>query len=372
MGLFDKLFAELVDIIEWTDDTNNTLVYRFPRYGNEIKNGAMLTVREGQVAVLVNEGEVADIYEPGLYKLETANMPILSTLQGWTYGFESPFKAEVYFFNTTQFTDMKWGLRNPLIMRDTEFGMVRLRAFGSYAFKISNVKTLLTEIVGTDGHFTVEEISEQLRNLLVTGFANVVANSGISILDLAGNYGKLGNVLTGQLTSDFENFGLSLTKLLVENISLPEAVEKALDERSSMGAIGNLDNFTKFQAAQSMRDAAQNPSGDAGAGIGMGMGFAMAQSFGEALSNNQQTNKNNNTGQEAPPPIPEIEHYYIVSNGQKAGPFNLAAIAEQIKSGGINADTLVWKAGMSDWQAASEIRTIAGLLNSEPPPIPGS
>ncbi len=366
MGLFDKLFAELVDIIEWTDDTSNTLVYRFPRYGNEIKNGAMLTVREGQIAVLVNEGQVADVYEPGLYKLETANMPILSTLQGWIHGFESPFKAEVYFFNTTQFTDMKWGLRNPLIMRDAEFGVVRLRAFGSYAFRIEDVETLLTEIVGTDGHFTVEEISDQLRNLMVSGFANIVADSGISILDLAGNYDELGDLLAKQLDPEFAEFGLSLTKLLIENISLPEAVEKALDERSSMGAVGNLDKFTKFQAAQSMRDAAKNPGGGAGAGMGMGMGFAMAQSFGNALSKDNQQSSH----QEAPPAIPEVEHFYFVRDGKKAGPFNLAAISSEISIGSVTADTLVWKSGMKDWQAASEVRAIAVLLNSEPPPIP--
>ena len=366
MGLFDKLFAELIDIIEWTDDTNNTLVYRFPRYGNEIKNGAMLTVREGQIAVLVNEGQVADVYEPGLYKLETANMPILSTLQGWIHGFESPFKAEVYFFNTTQFTDMKWGLRNPLIMRDSEFGVVRLRAFGTYAFRIENVETLLTEIVGTDGHFTVEEISDQLRNLMVSGFANVVAGSKISILDLAGNYDKLGDILSEQLDPEFANYGLSLTKFMIENISLPAEVEKALDERSSLGAVGDLDKFTKFQAAQSMRDAAKNPGGGAGAGIGMGMGFAMAQSFGNALAKNSA----NNTHSEAPPPVPEVEHFYIVRDGKKAGPFNLAAIAEEIAKGSITADTLMWKSGMQDWQAASDLRSISELLNNEPPPIP--
>jgi len=367
MGLFDKFFAELVDIIEWTDDSSNTLVYRFPRYGNEIKNGAMLTVREGQIAVLVNEGQVADVYEPGLYKLETANMPILSTLQGWIHGFESPFKAEVYFFNTTQFTDMKWGLRNPLIMRDAEFGVVRLRAFGTYAFKISDVETLLTEIVGTDGHFTVEEISDQLRNLMVSGFANTVSESKLSVLDLAGNYDKLGEILSKDLDPEFANYGLSLTKFLIENVSLPDAVEKALDERSSMGAVGDLDKFTKFQAAQSMRDAAKNPGGGAGAGIGMGMGFAMAQSFGNALSKDNQTSINTD---DVPPPIPEVEHYYIVRDGKKAGPFNLVAIHDQINSGAINADTLFWKSGMKEWQAGSEIRAISELLNNEPPPVP--
>jgi len=370
MGFFDKLFAELVDIIEWTDDTSNTLVYRFPRYGNEIKNGAMLTVREGQVAVLVNEGQVADVYVPGLYKLETANMPILSTLQGWVHGFESPFKAEVYFFNTTQFTDMKWGLRNPLIMRDAEFGAVRLRAFGTYAFKVSDVEILLTEIVGTDGHFTVEEISDQLRNLMVSGFANIVAESKISILDLAGNYDKLGGLLSEQLNPEFGNYGLELTKFLIENVSLPDAVEKALDERSSMGAVGNLDNFTKFQAAQSMRDAAKNPGGGAGAGMGMGMGFAMAQSFGHALSKDMEKKAPENT--QVPPPVPEIEHFYIVVDGKRAGPYNLAAIQENIDKGVMTADTLVWKSGMKDWQPASDVRAIAALINSAPPPIPTS
>lgn len=369
MGIFEKLFAELVDIVEWTDDTSNTLVYRFPRYGNEIKNGAMLTVREGQIAVLVNEGQVADVYEPGLYKLETANMPILSTLQGWAHGFESPFKAEIYYFNTTQFTDMKWGLRNPLIMRDSEFGVVRLRAFGTYAFRVNDVKTLLTEIVGTDGHFTVEEISDQLRNLMVSGFANIVAESKISILDLAGNYDKLGDLLSEQLNPEFGEFGLLLTKLLVENISLPAEVEKALDERSAMGAVGDLDKFTKFQAAQSMRDAAKNPGGGAGAGIGMGMGFAMAQSFGNALGKDLDKTATD-ANLQAPPPIPEVEHFYIVRDGKKAGPFNLAAISADLASGAMTADTLVWKAGMKDWQAASEVRSIAGLLTSEPPPIP--
>ncbi len=368
MGFIDKLFGEFIDIIEWTDDSSNTLVYRFPRYGNEIKNGAMLTVREGQIAVLVNEGQVADVYEPGLYKLETANMPILSTMQGWKHGFNSPFKAEVYYFNTTQFTDMKWGLRNPLIVRDAEFGVVRLRAFGTYAFKIADVKTLLTEIVGTDGHFTVEEISDQLRNLMVSGFAHIVADSGIPILDLAGNYDKLGEVLGTQIKPDFENFGLELTKLLIENVSLPEAVEKALDERSSMGALGDLDKFTKYQAAQSMRDAANNPGGEAGAGIGMGMGFAMAQSFGNALSKNNEASQQKNTS--APPPIPEVEHYYIVQDGKKAGPFNLAAIADLIKSNDVNADTYVWKSGMEDWQAAGDVKSVSALLNKEPPPIP--
>jgi hypothetical protein len=201
---------------------------------------------------------------------------------------------------------------------------------------------------------------------MVSGFAHIVGDSGIPILDLAGNYDKLSDLLAAQLNPEFDNFGLELTKLLVENISLPEAVEKALDERSSMGAVGDLDKFTKFQAAQAMRDAAKNPGGGAGAGIGMGMGFAMAQSFGEALSK-PNTNK---TEQKAPPPIPEVEHYHVVLDGKRTGPFNLAAIHQQVEAGVINSDTLVWKAGMVDWISAGEVRDIAQFLNSAPPPIP--
>ena len=226
MGIWDKLFGELVDVIDWTDDTRHTLVYRFPRYGNEIKNGAMLTVREGQLAVLVNEGEVADVFEPGLYELNTANVPILSSLQGWKHGFESPYKAEVYFFNTKVFTDMKWGLRNPLILRDKEFGVIRVRAFGSYAFRITDPHKMMSEIVGTDGHFVLEEIIGQLKNLVVTGFAKAISESGIPVLDLAASYDDLGQFLTAQIQPMFTSYGLKLETMLVENVSVPESVEK--------------------------------------------------------------------------------------------------------------------------------------------------
>ena len=370
MGLWDKLFGELVDVIEWTDDTSNTLVYRFPRYGNEIKNGAMLTVREGQQAVLVNEGEVADVFSPGLYKLETANLPILSTLQGWKHGFKSPFKAEVYFFNTTRITDMKWGLRNPLMIRDREFGVVRLRAFGSYTFKVKDAKTFLSEIVGTDGHFTIEEITGQLKNLIVTGFANVVSESGIPVLDLAASYDDLGRFLSEKIAPSFAEFGLLMEQMLVENISLPEAVEKALDERASSIAVGDLDRFTRYQGAQSMRDAAQNQSGAAGAGIGMGMGFAMAQSFGQAMSGDQ----NGSAKAEEPPPLrssEEVKHYFVVIDKQRSGPLNLAAVAELIQNQQVNGDTLVWTSGMPDWQAADALPEIRSLLE-QPPELPNT
>lgn len=367
MGIWDKLFGELVDIIEWTDDTRHTLVYRFPRYGNEIKNGAMLTVREGQMAVLVNEGEVADVFEPGLYELNTANVPILSSLQGWKHGFESPFKAEVYFFNTKVFTDMKWGLRNPLILRDREFGVIRIRAFGSYAFRIIEPHKMLKEIVGTDGHFVLEEIIGQLKNLVVTGFAKVISESGIPVLDLAASYDDLGQFLTDQIQTLFDDYGLKLETMLVENISVPESVERALDERASSIAVGDLNRFTRYQQAQSMRDAANNQS-TAGGGMAMGMGFAMAQSFGQAMA------KGDSTDPLAPPPVPqaakEIKHYFAIIEGKKVGPVNLVAVVEMIQNQQISADTLMWTAGLKDWISADGLSEVLLHLENQPPAMP--
>lgn len=367
MGIWDKLWGELIDVIEWTDDSRHTLVYRFPRHGNEIKNGAMLTVREGQVVALVNEGELADIYSPGLYQLETANMPILSTLQGWKHGFESPFKAEVYFFNTRTFTDMKWGLRNPLILRDKEFGVIRVRAFGSYTFKIDDPAILLREIVGTDGHFVLEEIIGQLKNLVVSGFAQVISQSGVPVLDLAASYDDLGRFLTQEIKPLFADYGLSLEQLLVENVSVPPAVEKALDERASSIAVGNLNRFSRYQQAQAMRDAA-NQSGATGGAMGMGLGFGMAQTFGQALS------KGDDTDPLQPPPMPnqsqEVKHYFVIIDGERSGPLNLVAIKELIEQQRLTAETLVWSAGMDDWAGADQVKEINALLNQQPPPMP--
>jgi len=367
MGIWDKLFGELVDVIEWTDDTRHTLVYRFPRYGNEIKNGAMLTVREGQMAVLVNEGEVADVFEPGLYELSTANVPILSSLQGWKHGFESPFKAEVYFFNTKVFTDMKWGLRNPLILRDREFGVIRIRAFGSYAFRINDPHKMMQEIVGTDGHFVLEEIIGQLKNLVVTGFAKVISESGIPVLDLAASYDDLGQFLTDQIQPLFAEYGLKLETMLVENVSVPESVEKALDERASSIAVGDLNRFTRYQQAQSMRDAANNQSA-AGGGMAMGMGFGMAQSFGQAMA------KGDATDPLAPPPVPqavkEIKHYFAIINGEKMGPVNLSAVVEMIQKQQIIAETLMWTAGLKDWTPADGLSEVLLHLENQPPAMP--
>jgi membrane protease subunit (stomatin/prohibitin family) len=368
MGLFDKIKGEFIDVIEWTDDTGSTLVYRFERHNNEIKNGAQLTVREGQAAVFVDEGELADVFMPGMYELESSNLPILSTIKGWKHGFESPFKAEVYFVNTRQFTDQKWGTKNPVTMRDPEFGPVRARAFGTYAFRVSNPATFIKEIVGTDGHFTTPEITDQIRNILVARFSDAMAESGIPVLDMAASYDELGTKLDDRVRTDMESYGLELRTLLVENISLPPAVEEALDKRTSMGVIGDMGEYTRYQAATAIGDAAKSPDGGglAAGGMGAGLGMAMARQIGQAMNQQQPA-----TGQAAtPPPLPQGRQYYAAIGGQRAGPFGKDALKAQIQSGAVTKETLVWTEGMADWKSAGEVEAVAELFASVPPPLP--
>ena len=290
MGFFDRLVAQFIEIIEWVDDGRETMVYRFPVYAKEIKNGAKLIVREGQAAVFIREGKLADVMQPGMYTLDTKNLPILSTLLGWKYGFESPFKAEVYFVSTRQFTDLKWGTQNPIMMRDADFGVVRLRAFGSYAIKITEPGLFLKDIVGTDGLFETAEITDYLRDMLIQGFTNAVAEAKIPALDLAANYRDISANLTKAISEDFASHGLSLTRFLISNISVPQEVEAALDKRSQMGAVGDLNRYTQFQVANAIPDAAKQPGGMAGVGMGLGAGLAMggqmASAVGQGLAGN--------------------------------------------------------------------------------------
>ena len=363
MGLFDKLFGEFVDVIEWLDKSKNTMVYRFERYGNEIKYGAKLTVRESQVAILVNEGRAADFFEPGLYELKTSNMPIMTTLENWPHGFQSPFKAEVYFFSMRRFVDLKWGTKNPIMLRDKEFGAVRLRAFGSYCVRINDPLTFIKEITGTNGHFSTADISNQLRNLILSRFASILGESSIPVLDLAANYDDLSEYLTARIAPEFIEYGLEITKLLVENISLPPAVEEALDKRTSMGIIGNLKDYTEFQAAEAMQAAAENSSGGASEGIGMGIGFAMANKMGQSFTEKQAATQQ-------PPPIPQHSQYFIAINGQQSGPFNLADVEAKIKTSTITRDTLIWNQSLVEWTKAGKVAELSRCFPIMPPPLP--
>ena len=367
MTLWEKAKAELIDIIEWTDDSSDTMVWRFPRYENEIKHGAQLIVRQSQAAVFVSGGEIADVFPSGTHTLSSRNLPILSTLLGWQYGFQSPFKSEVYFVNTRNFTNLKWGTKNPVILRDQEFGPVRLRAFGTYVVRVCDPARFIRQIVGTEGHFLLNEVSEQLKNLIVTRFSDMLGESKIPVLDLAANYNELSGYLGGKMAGEFLEYGLEVTKLLIENISLPEEVEATLDKRSSMGIIGNLDNFLKFQGANALEAAAKNPGGAASAGVGMGMGFALANQLGNQVASAQPARE------AAPPPLPREEpavSYYVGKNGKKAGPFDRNAIIGYIRKGAITRETLLWKEGMDGWQAMELFGEFAPLLKTVPPPLP--
>lgn len=373
MGLLDKIRGEFIDIIEWTDPSNDTMVYRFERRDNEIKMGAKLTVREGQTAVFINKGQIADIFKPGMYTLETDNMPILSTLMGWKHGFHSPFKAEVYFVSTRRFTDLKWGSKHPIILRDAEFGPIRLRAFGTYVIKVTDPGAFIREIVGTDGHFTSDEITDQLRNLIISRFADILGQSKIPVLDLAANYDELGEFITNNIKQDFANYGLDVTKMLVENISLPKAVEEALDKRSSMGVIGDLNKYSQFQTANAMEEAAKNPGGMAAGGMGMGMGFAMANQMGQAMVPGQPQGPAPQQPQApVPPPLPQASQFHVAIDGKQAGPFDTPALQQQVTAGKLTRDTLVWKQGMAQWTAAGQVDELKSLFGGTvpPPPLP--
>nr|MDA3959632.1 SPFH domain-containing protein [Planctomycetota bacterium] len=267
MGFFDWAKNQFIEIIEWVDDSRSTLVHRFPVYRKEIKQGAKLTCREGQAAVFVSEGQIADVFGPGLHTLSTRNLPILATLKGWKYGFESPFKAEVYFVSTRLFTDLKWGTPNPVMLRDSDFGVLRLRAFGSFAMRVVDASAFLKEHIGTDGHLEQDAISGHLRNLVVSRFADVLGESKIPALDLAAKYDELAFQLQGSLNETFKGQGLGLQNVAIENISLPPEVEKALDARSKMAVIGDMNRYTQFQTAEAIPTAAAN-QGMGGAAMG--------------------------------------------------------------------------------------------------------
>ncbi len=382
MALFNKIkqkaFGEFIDIIEWTDDTSDTMIWRFPRYNSEIKNGAQLTVRETQVAVLVNEGQFADVFQPGRHELTTSNMPILTTIRGWKYGFNSPFKVDVYFVNTKQFLNQRWGTANPIMMRDPEFGPIRLRAFGSYNFRVQEDPIpFIKNVAGTSGEFTTEGISEQLRNFVITKFTDYLGESKIAALDLAANMNEFSQKLTIGLKDDFAEYGIELTRFLVENISLPEAVEEALDRRTSMGVIGNMTAYTQMQFADSLKDSANNPAGGgnlAGDAMGAGIGLAMAGQMAGQMMNPQagQFHGGQQPPQQAaptPPLMPQQTTYHVAVGGVQQGPFPVSQLQQMIQQGQLTRDTLVWTAGMPAWAAANSVQELSQLFGAVPPPL---
>lgn len=287
MGLFSFTKSQLLKAIEWTDDSKDTLVYKYPMDGRQIMYGSKLTVRESQMAIFVNKGKLADVFEPGYHKLSASNLPFLTKMLSLPFGFNSPFYADVYFVNTKQFTNVKWGTSNPITMRDKEFGTIRIRSYGTYAFRVSDPAVFLKELFGTNSTFKTEDIASYLKSMLVANISDTIAESKISALDLACNLLEFNKVCQGKLNTEFNKLGLTLTNLVIENISFPEEVEKAIDTRSSMGVMADkMDTFVKYQAANAMREGANNPNGNnlAGMGIGLGSGAAMGQMLNESLS----------------------------------------------------------------------------------------
>ena len=379
MPIFDFLSGQFIDVIHWTDDTRDTMVWRFQREGHEIKYGAKLTVREGQSAVFVHEGQLADVFTPGLYMLETNNMPVMTSLQHWDHGFRSPFKSEIYFVATTRFTNLKWGTKNPIMLRDPEFGPTRIRAYGTYTVRVSDPARFLSEIVGTDGEFTMDEISFQIRNIIVQAFSRIIAGSGIPVLDMAANTADLGKLVANAITAVVADYGLEIPEFYIENISLPPAVEVALDKRTSMGIAGDLGRYTQYSTAEAMTAAARNPSGGGGigAGLGMGMGMAMAQQMAD--QGRQQGPQQGPWGarpepaQAAPPPPPPVEHvWHIAEGGQTFGPYSRARLGRMVSEGSLTRDSHVWTAGQDGWKRAEDVAETAQLFTVMPPPPPGA
>ncbi|MFN4326067.1 MAG: SPFH domain-containing protein [Azonexus sp.] len=284
MALMDFIKKQFIDILQWTEEGDGTLAWRFPMADMEIQNGASLTVRDSQVAMFVNEGKVADVFPPGMYKLTTQTLPVLSYLKNWDKLFESPFKSDVYFFSTRTQLDQKWGTPNPITIRDKEFGMVRLRAFGIYAYHLVDPKAFFQKISGTRDRYDREELAGQLRNTLVAGMTDLFAESGVPFLDMAANQDEFGRAMFARMQPVFAEYGLALDALVVQNVSLPEELQKILDQKIGMNMIGDMQRYTQYQVANSIPDAAKNEGGMAAMGVGLGAGVGFGQVVGQAMA----------------------------------------------------------------------------------------
>src|SRR5688572_26989541 len=299
MGLLDYLKTQFLEIIQWEDDSRDTISWRFPDEDKEIKRGAQLIVRESQTAQFIYLGQFGDTFGPGKHYLTTDNIPILSTIKGWKYGFESPFKADIYYVNTRLFTGNKWGTANPVMLRDKDFGIVRARAYGTFDFKVVDVKTFLKEVAGTDHQFRLDEFAETMRSRIVSVFSDALASANVPVLDVASRYGELGEALLPAINPAMTSkYGLEIPSFIVENVSVPPEVEQAIDKRSSMAAIGNLNDYVKFQMAEGMTKGGGEGAGMASTAAGLGAGLAMGQQMMAAMGAPQTTPA------VAPPPLP--------------------------------------------------------------------
>jgi membrane protease subunit (stomatin/prohibitin family) len=358
MTLREFIQGELIDIVEWLETNSDMVAWRFIRPNNEIKNGARLIVRPGQLAVFVEQGTVADVFQPGTHALTTSNLPVLSRLRGWKYGFESPFKAEVVFVSTRQFIGNKWGTKTPVMMRDPELGAVRLRVYGTYSMRVHDAEAFVRELVGANSSFTIAQITDQVRDLIVARFSELLGEKTIPVLELASNYRELGDVASVKLQPELARMGVELAQLVVESIALPDEVAATLDQRTRIALIGDVSAYAQLQAADAIRDSARNPGGG-GAGVGIGVGLAMAQQIAGATSQAFHPAASAPSG---PPPIPPSAAYFVAENGKPVGPLDLAALGQRMRDGKLRADTLVWRDGMAQWAQASQVAELDSLL----------
>ena len=374
MGLMDKLRGELVDIIEWLEDSRTLLAWRFPRYQNEIKQGAQLIVREGQMAIFVHQGQLADTFGPGTYTLNTQNLPIMSTLQGWQFGFNSPFRSEVYFVNTRPVTDLRWGTPNPITIRDPDFGMVQVRANGLCVVRVFDPVIFLRQVIGTDSNVGVEEITELLRREISQAFSDMIMQTGLGAIELQGKQAELSEKLRSVVAPRVDDeFGLAIQSITM-NVSLPDeitqamtrGVAKGVEEAGWMNQLNDLDRYQRAKQADAMTAAANNPSGSGmGDMMGAGMGWAMAQQM------TNQANQTNQQAQQTPPPLlQDSQTFHIEIRGSAAGPYNLGQLRGMVENGQLTTHTLVWSAGQAGWMPAAQVPALR-MLFVAPPPLPG-
>jgi membrane protease subunit (stomatin/prohibitin family) len=309
MSLTSFIKKQFIDIIQWPDQADNVLMWRFPMEDQEVQYGGSLTVRETQQAVFINEGKMADVFGAGMYKLSTNTLPVLTYLKNWDKLFESPFKSDVYFFSTRQIIGQRWGTPQAISIRDKDFGMVRMRAFGMYSYRITDAKKFFTEIAGNRPVLTAEDLSEQLDGLVISNLANAIGNSGVPFLDMAANQTQMAQAVTAVLAPAFAASGLALDSFMIQSISLPDELQAALDKRIAMGMAGDLNAYTKFQTANAIPLAAQNEGGMAGLGANLGVGMAIGQAMGQSMGQNMGAGMGQNgsgqNGGTAPTESPE-------------------------------------------------------------------
>jgi len=368
--------AQFLDVIEWLDDSRNTIVYRFPVFNQAIQDGGKLVVREGQAAVFVNEGKLSEVFGPGTYELSTRTKAIWGFFETIKYQLNYPYKGDIYLVNTRQFMDQKWGTSNPIMLRDADFGPTRIRAFGTYTFRVTDPGQFLREVVGTDGLFTTDEIVGQLKRKLVSSFTDTVVSSKVPVLDLGARFMEMGEGMAKAMTPWFQqHYGITLTDFTIENVSLPPAVEKVLDKRTSMGVLGDMNAFTQFQAANALEAAANNPGSGGGQMMGAGMGFAMGNVMAGQMAQAQtpgggQFNPQQGMNAGAPPPPPQSAQTFHYHGPTEQGQFSAQQIAQKVAQDRTGTHN-VWAAGWAGWKPWSQVPEIANQIPPQMPPPPG-